>query len=64
MGTMQNLDIHQQAPLNSFVAIANDESHIIAVASTYRELKEKLKGVESGTYFLWKTPPSWNRFAF
>ncbi len=57
------LDIRQTAPLNSWIAISNDETRIVAIGPSFKELKEKLAQVADKDYFISKTPPVWAPFA-
>ena len=51
------------APLNAWVALAEDESSIVATGSTYEEVSKQLDeaGLDNATII--KTPESWMRFA-
>jgi hypothetical protein len=49
----------KSAPLNSWIALSNDESSIVATGDSYEELAKKIQ--ESGVLdsVVLKTPKSW-----
>jgi hypothetical protein len=51
------------APLDSWIALAEDETRIVATGATYEEVSRRLDeaGVEDSVII--KTPKSWIRFA-
>jgi hypothetical protein len=53
------LNLLRSAPLNKWIALSEDESHIIAVGETYSEVSERsdLAGVSDPVIL--KTPPQW-----
>jgi hypothetical protein len=56
-------DALRTAPLNAWIALAEDESKVIATGATYEEVSHKLDeaGVEDSIII--KTPLSWHKFA-
>lgn len=56
----------QHAPLNSWLALNNKETEVLASAQSLEELEEVITrlGLEDEEVVLFKTPPRWGRFAF
>jgi hypothetical protein len=56
-------DALRSAPPNSWVALSEDESRVIASGASYEEVSKRLDdaGVENSVII--KTPESWLRFA-
>jgi hypothetical protein len=47
------------APFNSWIALSDDESFIIAVGNTYAEVSKKLEESGHPDSIVLKTPSSW-----
>ena len=52
-----------QAPLNSWIALSDDETRLIAQGPTYQAVAEKLDKLGDDTSVILKTPPSWHPLA-
>lgn len=48
----------ESAPLDSWIALSEDESRIVAVGRTFTEVSRKLEAIEEPAVIL-KTPPAW-----
>ncbi len=53
------LEALRSAPLNSWVALSEDETRIIAVGATYSEAAEKSERAGVSDPVIIKTPPKW-----
>jgi len=51
------------APLDSWVALSEDESTIVAVGGTYDEVAEKSERAGVGDPLIVKTPSHWGAFS-
>jgi hypothetical protein len=51
------------APLDSWVALSEDESTIVAVGGTYGEVVEKSEQAGVGDPLIVKTPAHWGAFS-
>jgi hypothetical protein len=51
------------APLDSWVALTEDETRVIATGATYEEVSKRLDEVGVEDSVIIKTPKSWLRFA-
>jgi len=51
------------APLDSWVALTDDETRVIATGATYEEVSKRLDEAEVADSIIIKTPKSWLRFA-
>jgi hypothetical protein len=51
------------APLDSWVALTEDETRVIATGATYGEVSKRLDEAEVTDSIIIKTPKSWLRFA-
>jgi len=51
------------APLDSWIALAEDESAIVAIGNTYEEVSQQLDKAGLDNAIIIKTPPSWTPFA-
>lgn len=49
----------RQAPLNSWVALSDDEGRIVAVGSTYEEVAAELDRIGDTSAVILKTPDAW-----
>jgi hypothetical protein len=58
---VKDMTLLRAAPPNSFVALDAEGTRILAYASTYEELKEKIRSQGLSDILLWKNPPSWGR---
>lgn len=55
----QRLDALRSAPLNSWVALSEDETRIVATGRTYAEAVEKSECAGVKDPVIVKTPPAW-----
>jgi len=53
----------RSAPLDSWIALTEDESGIIAVGATYEEVSKQLDKAGLENSIIIKTPKSWMPFA-
>jgi hypothetical protein len=53
------LEILRSAPLDSWVALSEDESKIVAVGATYSEVAEKSEKAGVSDPLIIKTPAKW-----
>jgi hypothetical protein len=53
----------QSAPLDSWIALSEDETKIVAVGSSYAEVVEKSERAGVSDPVLVKTPKAWHSFA-
>lgn len=51
------------APLDSWVALAEDETRIVATGATYEEVSRRLEEANDKDSIILKTPKSWLSFA-
>jgi hypothetical protein len=66
MNTMSNdarFEALQSAPLDSWVALSEDETKIVAVGSSYTEAVEKSERAGVSDPVLVKTPKAWHSIA-
>ncbi len=56
---IDRLEILKQAPLDSWIALSEDESRIVAVGSSYEEAVQKSESAGVSDPVLVKTPKSW-----
>jgi hypothetical protein len=54
------LKLLQSAPLNSWVALSEDESRIVAVGTTYSEVVERSDNAGVSDPLILKTPEQWS----
>jgi hypothetical protein len=47
------------APLNSWVALSDDETQLVAFGATYQDVADQLDRIGDQTSVILKTPPSW-----
>jgi hypothetical protein len=47
------------APLNSWVALSDDETKLVAFGATYQDVADQLDRIGDQTSVILKTPPSW-----
>lgn len=52
-------EILRTAPLNSWVALSDDETRIVAQGATYQEVAAQLDAMGDETSVILKTPASW-----
>jgi hypothetical protein len=50
----------RDAPLNSWIALSDDETKIVAHGATYQEVADELDRVGDDTAVILKTPPDWS----
>ena len=53
------VELLRSAPLNSWIALAADETRIIAVGKTFMEADAAARKTGETDYFLTRTPDSW-----
>jgi hypothetical protein len=53
------LNTLRSAPLNSWIALSEDESRIIAVGSTFKEVSQRSDAVGETDSIILKTPTAW-----
>jgi hypothetical protein len=53
------LDVLRSAPLNSWIALSEDESQIVAVGSTYSEVVRNSEEAGVSDPIIIKTPKAW-----
>jgi TPP-dependent indolepyruvate ferredoxin oxidoreductase alpha subunit len=52
-----------QAPLNSWIALSDDETRLVAHGTTYQAVADHLDKLGDDTSVILKTPPSWHPLA-
>ena len=57
--TDRRLALLRTAPLNSWIALSEDETHIVAVGSNYAEVVEKSDAAGKSDPVILKTPTMW-----
>jgi hypothetical protein len=60
---VQRSEALRDAPLDSWVALTEDETRISAVGATYEEVAKRLDDAGDDTSIILKTPKSWLPFA-
>lgn len=55
----KRLNTLRNAPLDSWVALTDDETAIVAVGRTYKEAADKSEAVGCSDPVIVKTPPAW-----
>jgi TPP-dependent indolepyruvate ferredoxin oxidoreductase alpha subunit len=50
----------QQAPLNAWIALSDDETKIVAEGHSYQEVADQLDRMGNESAVVVKTPPSWD----
>jgi hypothetical protein len=63
MGNDARLEALKSAPLDSWIALSEDESEIVAVGSTYEEAVKKSESAGVSDPILIKTPKNWHSIA-
>jgi hypothetical protein len=53
----------KSAPLNSWIALSDDETSVVAVADTYEELSRKIEESGLADSVVLKTPSQWFSFS-
>jgi hypothetical protein len=56
-------DALRAAPLDSWIALTEDETRVIATGATYQEVSKQLDAVGVEDSVIIKTPKSWLQFA-
>ncbi len=56
-------DALRGAPLDSWIALSEDETSVVATGTTYGEVSERLKAAGIEESIIIKTPKAWMRFA-
>jgi len=59
---VQRSDALRGAPLDSWVALTEDETRISAIGATYEEVAKRLNEAGDDTSIILKTPKSWAIF--
>jgi len=54
------LEALRSAPLNSWIALSEDETHIVAVGNTYEEAAKASESAGVSDPVLVKTPTAWS----
>lgn len=57
------LELLRSAPLNSWIALSEDESSIVATGSTYSEVSERSDIAGVSDPVILKTPEQWSPFS-
>ncbi|MGO9337411.1 MAG: DUF5678 domain-containing protein [Terracidiphilus sp.] len=57
------LKVLRSAPLDSWIALSEDESRIVAVGRDYSEVSDKADASGEGDVLILKTPISWTSFS-
>ena len=57
------LDVLRSAPLNSWIALSEDESKIVAVGSTFSEVVTNSEEAGVSDPIIIKTPKAWARLS-
>jgi hypothetical protein len=57
--TTRRLEALRSAPLDSWVALSEDESKVVAVGSSYEEVVKKSEGAGESDPVIVKTPKRW-----
>jgi hypothetical protein len=47
------------APLNSWIALSDDETKVVAHGATFQEVSDQLDRMGDETSFIVRTPPNW-----
>lgn len=56
---VRRLELLRSAPLNSWIALSEDESRIVATGSTYSEVVERSEAAGEQDPLIIKTPEQW-----
>ena len=57
---IRRLELLRNAPLNSWVALSEDESTIVATGATYSEVVERSESAGVSDPLILKTPEQWS----
>ncbi len=49
----------RSAPLNSWIALSDDETRVVAHGATYQDVADELERIGDDSSVILKTPPSW-----
>ena len=63
MSDATRLAILKSAPLDSWIALSDDESQVVAIGSTYDEVVKKSEKAGVSNPTILKTPPRWAPFS-
>lgn len=55
----RRVELMRSAPKDSWIALSNDESKLVAVGKTFAEADEAAKKTGEKDYFLTRTPDVW-----
>ena len=50
----------QSAPMDAWIALSEDESHIVAIGRDYNDVAEKADAAGESDVLILKTPSSWS----
>jgi len=56
----RRLELLRSAPLNSWIALSEDESAIVATGATYSEVVERSENAGVSNPLILKTPEQWS----
>ena len=56
----RRLELLRSAPLNSWIALSEDESAIVATGATYAEVVERSENAGVSNPLILKTPEQWS----
>lgn len=57
------LELLRSAPLNTWIALSEDESRIVAIGATYSEVVERSEQAGESDPLIIKTPDQWSPFS-
>ena len=57
------LEVLRSAPTDSWIALSEDESRIVAVGADFGEVSEKADEAGEPDAIILKTPPAWSAFS-
>ena len=63
MKSNQRAETLRNAPLNSWIALSDDESRVVAQGNSYEEVAAQLDKLGDKSAVILKTPPNWHPFA-
>ncbi len=58
---VKDMTFLRNAPLNSWLALNDEETEVLAAAPTFQELNAEIQAKGLQNIVLWKTPPSKGR---
>jgi len=63
MNSNQRAETLRNAPLDSWIALSDDESRVVAQGNSYEEVAAQLDKLGDQSAVILKTPPHWHPFA-